>query len=279
MCQIRTEASRILLQAIWDQSASTEHHVRQTTALVACGNFLFSASLDCTIVRFHPSTGDKNFHQAAEMPLRLEGHTGPVFALCTVGEHVVSGAMDRRIGVWHGGTGHLVRWLEGHAATVSCLHALRLPNTRCSTAAGDESGDHFGGGLTGDGGAVKIVVLSGSLDKTVGVWDAGAGGDPEGWRGAGAFAGHRECVNCVGGWEGRAVSGSSDGTVALWRPEGGLDRAEAVLDCGEKVGATLMPSAIYRLVGFRILVAGIISSIHFFRHCPCFATYFWSLLC
>ncbi len=156
--------------------------------------------------------------------MRMEGHTGAVFALCVVGGWVVSGSLDRRLGVWDGRSGRLVRFLEGHSNTVCCLHPLHLPAAHRRPA--------------------RTVLLSGSLDRTVAVWNAPADRDPGDWGAGGVFGGHRDCVNCVASWGGRALSGSSDGTIALWRPPAGrADAAEAVLDAGLEVVRRAAPRA------------------------------------
>lgn len=157
----------------------------------------------------------------------MEGHTGAVFALCVVGHLVVSGSLDRRLGVWDSKTGRLLRFLEGHSNTVCCLHAVEPAPGQADPDPGFEA-----------------VLVSGSLDRTVAVWNTRGSEDASGWSRAGVFAGHRDCVNCVRSWAGRILSGSSDGTVAVWRPQvvceqspAGAAASEAVLDDGREVSS------------------------------------------
>ena len=79
-----------------------------------------------------------------EVPTRcvgtLEGHEGPVYALTTIGDSVVSGSNDNTLKVWDSATWTCVRTSEGHTQSVYAL-----------TTIGD-------------------LVVSGSNDNTLKVW-------------------------------------------------------------------------------------------------------------
>ena len=85
----------------------------------------------------------------------------------------------------------LARWHK-HAPTVCTHHTKRV---QCI-------------GVLPDG-----RVLSGSLDKTIKVWDLTK---PNGEQCAHTLTGHTDWVRCIGILDGRVLSGSSDKTIKVW---------------------------------------------------------------
>jgi WD40 repeat protein len=234
-CKVRTAGDtsikdtqiEMFEQVDWvDEPTRYTHHSRQACAVAVCGDYLFSCSVNDSIVRICRTVSTSSSINTTDSgAIRMEGHTGAVFALCVVGNLVISGSLDRRLGVWDSRTGRLLRFLQGHSNTVCCLHAVE------STVEGDA-----------DNKTSANVLVSGSLDRTVVVWNMADRQDVSRWSQSGVFAGHRDCVNCVGSWSGRILSGSSDGTIALWRPHlvceqtpAGPAASDAVLDNGREV--------------------------------------------
>ena len=131
----------------------------------------------------------------------FEGHEGSVRALatCTLGRHVlmVSGAEDYTVRLWDVETGSMLKVLKGHLDYVSAVATC--------TAVGLGDADVTGG---------RGVVLSGSDDKTLRLWEAETGTLLR------VLAGHTDYVlgvaTCM--LDGRVVvvSGSCDKTVRLW---------------------------------------------------------------
>ena len=131
----------------------------------------------------------------------FEGHEGSVRALatCAVGRRalMVSGAEDYTVRLWDVETGSMLKVLKGHLDYVSAVATC--------TAVGLGDADVAGG---------RVVVLSGSDDKTVRLWEAETGTLLR------VLAGHTDYVqgvaSCMLGGRVVVVSGSCDKTVRLW---------------------------------------------------------------
>jgi WD40 repeat protein len=131
----------------------------------------------------------------------FEGHEGSVRALatCAVGGRalMVSGAEDYTVRLWDVETGSMLKVLKGHLDYVSAVATCM--------AVGLGDADVTGG---------RVVILSGSDDKSVRLWEAETGTLLR------VLAGHTDYVlgvaTCM--LDGRVVvvSGSCDKTVRLW---------------------------------------------------------------
>ncbi|KAF7964353.1 hypothetical protein HWV62_9669, partial [Athelia sp. TMB] len=168
----------------------------------------------------------------------------------------VSGACDKTVRVWDVRSGHCLHVLRGHTATVRCLAALPPPSsTATATPPYVVSGGREGtlrlwdvrrgagaGVLRGHGDSVRsvvsartpaggVVVVSGSYDATVRVWDVVAEGEVgegmvgEGEEGVGrckwVLMGHQQQVYVVACDGTYVASGGLDATVRVWSVESG----------------------------------------------------------
>merc|ERR550514_2124397 len=118
---------------------------------------------------------------------KLEGHSAPVFAVCVVGDLLVTGSEDRLLKLWNA-SGDCVATLEGHQGWVKALASLPdcafLPNGAFASAANDGAvkvwdvaGRCCAASLSGHQGPVFSLtatadgLASGGRDKTVRAWD------------------------------------------------------------------------------------------------------------
>lgn len=183
---------------------------------------------------------------------KLEGHEGGVWALQYWGRVLVSGSTDRSVRVWDVETGVCRQKFDGHTSTVRCLMIVtpvpgdngvlepaqplivtgsrdstlrvwRLPNVETDPKFNMDAepavdNPYFMHVLTGHTSSVRAIagygniLVSGSYDHTVRVWDVTKG--TEVW----TFTGHTEKVYSVGYSHDlkRAASGSMDATVRVW---------------------------------------------------------------
>lgn len=175
-------------------------HTAAIHSLHSEGNFLVSGSADRTICIWNFTTG--------EFVGTLKGHTGTVYRAILREGLIVSGASDRSIRVWAfapgqradgellaGGartdtpsgedeeTGRMLRLLEGHCGSVSslCFHPWQ-----------------------------KNLLISGSYDANVALWDLETGACLR------TLRGHESFVNAVACSETIIASASNDCTVRLW---------------------------------------------------------------
>ncbi|OBT86395.1 hypothetical protein VE02_05285 [Pseudogymnoascus sp. 03VT05] len=169
--------------------------------------------------------------------LTFEGHFGPVesVAFSPDGKSVVSGSRDRTVRFWDSETGAARQILEGHVDDVWSV-AFSPDGKLVISGSGDKT-VRLWDSETGaaqqifEGGAVRQIleghsswvtsavfsldgklVVSGSLDRMVRVWDSETGAA---WH---ILEGHSASVGSVAlSPDGKlAVSGSIDGTVRLW---------------------------------------------------------------
>jgi F-box and WD-40 domain protein CDC4 len=191
-----------------------------------------------------------------ELRTRLAGHEGGVWALQYIDKTLVSGSTDRTVRVWDMDTGECTHVFEGHTSTVRCLQIIiptmdsngimtpseplivtgsrdttlrvwRLPDLQLDdgwvSTAEDPENPFFKFALTGHTNSVRAIsgqaniLVSGSYDCTVRVWDLNTGECSH------AFHGHRQKVYSVGYSHElqRAVSGSMDATVKVWCTQSG----------------------------------------------------------
>ncbi|ERN08314.1 protein JINGUBANG [Amborella trichopoda] len=143
-----------LWKRVWGQSAHTltmtlrfQASPVNALALAPRGRFLYSGSSD-GFVNFWEKEGTSCRYNHGGL---LQGHRFAVLCLACAERIVVSGSEDATIRVWRreGGSLHeCLAVLEGHRGPVGCVAAW----------------------LEAEGGAVGVVVYSGSLDRTVKVW-------------------------------------------------------------------------------------------------------------
>jgi WD40 repeat protein len=164
----------------------------------------------------------------AEPTAKLEGHSAPVFAVCAVGDLVVTGSEDRLIKLWNA-RGECVATLDGHKGWVKALACLPdcafLPSGAFASAANDGvlkvwdvAARRCAATLTGHEGPVFALcamgaggLASGGRDKSVRVWD------PSAQKCVAKLTGHRASVGAVASL-GDAVlaSGSADHEIRIW---------------------------------------------------------------
>jgi WD40 repeat protein len=185
-----------------------------------------------------------------ELRTKLTGHDGGVWALQYIGSTLVSGSTDRTIRVWDMDTSVCTHVFNGHTSTVRCLQIIspvldksgimvpsetlivtgsrdttlrvwKLPDPKLDTPWTPNSSDenpYFKFLLNGHTNSVRAIsgqgniLVSGSYDTTVRVWDIETGANLY------VFTGHREKVYSVGYCHElqRAVSGSMDATIKVW---------------------------------------------------------------
>ncbi|CEG64775.1 hypothetical protein RMATCC62417_01692 [Rhizopus microsporus] len=174
--------------------------------------------------------------------MTLNGHGGGVWALQYVGNTLVTGSTDRTVRVWDMETGKCTHIFTGHTSTIRCLlvtkptddcPAMIVAGSRDSTLRvwrlpdpKDEAGHYYGEGvnpyfvhtLMGHRDSVRAVashehmIVSGSYDNTVRVWDIRTG------RLIHVLEGHLQRVYSVviDPDRNRCMSGSMDCHVRIW---------------------------------------------------------------
>lgn len=174
-----------------------------------------------------------------------DGHAGDVYALCApTPQLLVTGSRDARLMCWSLATGKNLCVMEGHTSWIYALATLSpkrvasggadkdirlwLLQVRLSgagAAASAESVDaQCTGVLKGHGGPVFALatlwslLISGSLDKTIRVWDLDSGATMR------VLTGHTSAVRALATIDGNIVSGSRDATIRVWDAATGAQR-------------------------------------------------------
>jgi putative hemolysin len=167
---------------------------------------------------------------------RLEGHSGPVFALCALPDgRLASGSCDNTIRLWDINSGAETARLDGHSGMVWALSML--PDGRLASGSSDNTirlWDVKTGAESArlEGHSDDVVALcvlpdgrlaSGSNDITIRLWDVKTGAETA------RLKGHRNWVAtlCVLP-DGRLASGSRDKTIRLWNVKTGAETARLV---------------------------------------------------
>ncbi|ORY84755.1 WD40-repeat-containing domain protein [Protomyces lactucae-debilis] len=121
----------------------------------------------------------------------LSGHESGVWTLDVIGDTLVSGGCDKVLRSWDLPSGKCLRVMRGHTSTVRCIEiAKAIPSTSAV------SGQH--------------LVVSGSRDATIRVWDYDTGLCKH------VLIGHTDSVRCLKVSGDMVASGSYDLTCKLW---------------------------------------------------------------
>ena len=180
---------------------------------------------------------------------RLEGHTGPVSALCALPDgRLASGSWDNTIRLWDPSSGAETARLKGHTLRVTAL--CLLPDGRLASGSDDNTirlWDATSGAetarLEGHSGSVTSLCLlpdgrlaSGSSDKTIRISEPMTGAKTV------RLEGHSGSVTslCLLLY-GRLASGSADDTIRLWDLTTGAETAELKGHSGSVRALCLLP--------------------------------------
>ncbi|KAH9180442.1 WD40 repeat-like protein [Lactarius sanguifluus] len=217
--------SRYLTRTRWINNPEPKHlafpaHGRSVvTCLLLSRGRIISASDDHSIHVYSPVTG---------LLLRsLSGHEGGVWALASTKDTLVSGSTDRTVRIWDLSTGRCTHVFGGHTSTVRCL-AIVKPEWV------DVEDDH--GNVRKEKWPKRPLIVTGSRDHSLRVWDLPRPGEPE-YRFDGAdeadvdpadedvdenpyhklhLEGHEHAVRALAARGRTLVSGSYDSMVRVW---------------------------------------------------------------
>ena len=160
--------SRYLTRTRWINNPDPKHmmfpaHGRSVvTCLLLSRGRIISASDDHSIHVYSPVTG---------LLLRsLSGHEGGVWALASTKDTLVSGSTDRTVRIWDLSTGRCTHVFGGHTSTVRCL-AIVKPEWV------DVEDEH--GNLRKEKWPKRPLIVTGSRDHSLRVWDLPRPGEPE----------------------------------------------------------------------------------------------------
>ena len=160
--------SRYLTRTRWINNPDPKHmmfpaHGRSVvTCLLLSRGRIISASDDHSIHVYSPVTG---------LLLRsLSGHEGGVWALASTKDTLVSGSTDRTVRIWDLSTGRCTHVFGGHTSTVRCL-AIVKPEWV------DVEDEH--GNVRKEKWPKRPLIVTGSRDHSLRVWDLPRPGEPE----------------------------------------------------------------------------------------------------
>lgn len=241
-------------------------HQGPVLCVAASESFAASGSMDCQIRVFDLAQVDQGTGRA----FTLEGHTAAVTCLGCQGNYVVSASADCTLRCWPvpfptpGSPSQSLSSPGGGASSPSGWAVRRASSFMTRLGVGtDTAGDgapvvmegHTGGVLSMEviGRAVASsgappLLLSGSEDKQMRLWESGTG------RCHAIFKGHEGPVTCLSAqsWHGKqALSGSTDSTVRLWD----VDESAGCKALCKFVGHT-EPVNVVRFVGLHTAVSG-----------------------
>jgi F-box and WD-40 domain protein CDC4 len=136
------------------------HGQSVVTCLIFSRDRIISASEDSSIKVYSPATG--------ALLHSLEGHEGGVWALAASKDTLVSSSTDRTIRIWNLSSGACTHVFGGHEATVRCLVIVK-----------PEWIDVGGGATQREKWPKRSLIVTGSRDKSLRVWDLPREGDAE----------------------------------------------------------------------------------------------------
>ncbi len=160
--------SRYLTRTRWINNPEPKHlafpaHGRSVvTCLLLSRGRIISASDDHSIHVYSPVTG--------ELLRSLSGHEGGVWALASTKDTLVSGSTDRTVRIWDLSTGRCTHVFGGHTSTVRCL-AIVKPEWI------DVEDEH--GNVRKEKWPKRPLIVTGSRDHSLRVWDLPRPGEPE----------------------------------------------------------------------------------------------------
>ncbi|KAK3068170.1 hypothetical protein LTR53_014466 [Teratosphaeriaceae sp. CCFEE 6253] len=162
--------------------------------------------------------------------VRLVGHNGPVHALAfsaSSGQYLLTGSQDRKIRLFNPSTAKLVQTFSAHGYEVLDI-AVSQDNARFASVGGDkvvfvwdvataQTLRRFQGhagrvNAVGFGGEGDGVVVTGSYDGTVRVWDTKSRAD----RPVMVLSEAKDSVSCIAVAGSRIYAGSVDGRVRVY---------------------------------------------------------------
>eukprot|EP00002_Diphylleia_rotans_P029122 TRINITY_DN5912_c0_g1_i1.p1 TRINITY_DN5912_c0_g1~~TRINITY_DN5912_c0_g1_i1.p1 ORF type:complete len:494 (-),score=107.89 TRINITY_DN5912_c0_g1_i1:35-1516(-) len=200
-------------------------HSLPITALVVSedGKYAYTASKDCTIVKYEFDSGKKSVYQ--QKSKTGKGHKGHILALAlsSDGKFLASGGHDKFVHIWNAHTGELLQSFSSHRATVNCL-AFRRNSHELFSGSNDRTVKQWDldqmsltDTLFGHQAEVTAVdcpardrPVSVSTDRSCRVWKIQEESHL-------VFHGHEASIDCVAFVnDDNYITGSQDGSLAFW---------------------------------------------------------------